>query len=284
MTQLGAKPEPQAASTNTGIRSPQPVHNDAMSQTQVAMAFVHAGGAGKTSTTRDIGAELTRRGKRVLLIDLDPQANLTEWLGVRNVQPEETVQATLEKGAPLPQPRQVHGMDIIPAHLDMIQTEAVLTAVYNAEGQLRQALKQLRESGVYDYILLDAPPSLGKITANGGNAADWLIIPLPATRKGLDALRGLQGAIKMYSSTNPDLRVGMYLTTQLTNTNTSKDIVGLYQRVLPQDQLTGPITHRPAVYGDCQLREEPIGPGNREAYSEVVAATDFLMARMGAQQ
>lgn len=247
------------------------------------MTFIHAGGAGKTSTTRDLGAELTRRGKRVLLIDLDPQANLTEWLGVQDVQPHETVQATLERGAPLPEPRQIHGLDVIPANLDMIQTEAVLTAVYNAEGQLRQALKPLRESGRYDYVLLDAPPSLGKITANGGNAADWLIIPLPATRKGLDALRGLKGAINMYSTTNPELRVGMYLITQMTNTNTSKDVAAAYQQLLPREQLTGPITHRPAVYGDCQLREEPIGPGNREAYSEVRGATDFLLARMEAQ-
>lgn len=254
-----------------------------MSRTQVIMTFIHAGGAGKTSTTRDIGAELARRGKRLLLIDLDPQANLTEWLGVHDVDPQETVQATLERGSPLPQPRRAHGMDIIPAHLDMIQTEAVLTAVYNAEGQLRQALKPLRESNEYDFILLDAPPSLGKITANGGNAADWLIIPLPATRKGLDALRGLNGAINMYSSTNPNLRVGMYLTTQLTNTNTSKDVIQAYEHVLPAEQLTGPITQRPAVFGDCQLREEPIGPSNREAYSEVVTATDFLLKRMEGQ-
>ncbi|RJF75300.1 ParA family protein [Deinococcus cavernae] len=251
-----------------------------MSRTQVIMTFIHAGGAGKTSTTRDIGAELARRGKRVLLVDLDPQANLTEWLGVQNVQPQETVQATLERGSPLPQPRQAHGMDLIPAHLDMIQTEAVLTAVYNAEGQLRQALKSVVESGQYDYILLDAPPSLGKITANGGNAANWLIIPLPATRKGLDALRGLNGAINMYSSTNPNMRIGMYLMTQLTNTNTSKDVVAAYEQLLPADQLTGSITQRPAVFGDCQLREEPIGPSNREAYSEVVAATDFMLGRM----
>lgn len=254
-----------------------------MSQTRVIMTFIHAGGAGKTSTTRDIGAELARRGQRVLLIDLDPQANLTEWLGLRDVGPHETVQATLERGSPLPAPRQAHGLDVIPSHLDMIQTEAVLTAVYNAEGQLKQALKPLRESGAYDYILIDAPPSLGKITANGGNAADWLIIPLPATRKGLDALRGLNGAINMYSSTNPDLRVGMYLMTQITNTNTSREVVSAYEQLLPADQLVGPITHRPAVFGDCQLREEPIGPGNREAYQEVVTVTDALLARMGGQ-
>lgn len=251
-----------------------------MKQTQVIMTFIHAGGAGKTSTTRDIGAELARRGYRILLIDLDPQANLTEWLGLHDVQPDQTVQLSLERGAPLPEPQQAHGMDVIPAHLDMIQTEAVLTAVYNAEGKLRQALKPLRESGVYDFILLDAPPSLGKITANGGNAADWLIIPLPATRKGLDALRGLNGAIQMYSSTNPDLRVGMYLMTQLTNTNTSKDMLAAYQQLLPAEQLTGPITQRPAVFGDCQLREEPIGPSYREAYQEVVSATDFLVRRV----
>lgn len=249
-------------------------------QTQVILTFIHAGGAAKTSTTRDLGAELARRGKRVLLIDLDAQANLTDWLGVEEVQPQQTVQATLEQKAELPAPLHVHGMDIIPSHLDLVQTEAMLPGLHNPEGRLRLAIDKLRATGEYDFIFLDAPPSLGKITANGANAADWLLIPLPATRKGLDALRGLRGAIEMYTESNPSLQVAMYLITQATHTNTSRDVVDMYRQILP-DGLAGPITSRPGVYGDCLLYSRPVDASTPEAYAEIQKATDELLRRIG---
>lgn len=249
-------------------------------QSQVILTFIHAGGAAKTSTTRDLGAELTRRGKKVLLIDLDAQANLTDWLGVEDVRPEQTVQATLERKTDLPEPRQAHGMDIIPSHLDLVQTEAMLPGLHNPEGRLRLALDKIRASGKYDFIFLDAPPSLGKITANGANAADWLLIPLPATRKGLDALRGLRGAIEMYTESNPNLQVALYLITQATHTNTSRDVIEMYRQILP-GQLAGPITSRPGVYGDCLLYSRPIDATTPDAYTEIQQATDDLLKRIG---
>ncbi len=100
-----------------------------MRQTQVLQVFIHAGGASKTSTVRDVGYELSRRGKKVLLIDLDPQGNLTEWLGVDNVQPEQTVKDALEKYQPLPEPVQVHGMDLIPSHIDLAYTDVSIAGL-----------------------------------------------------------------------------------------------------------------------------------------------------------
>lgn len=251
--------------------------------TQVILTFIHAGGAAKTSTTRDLGAELARRGKKVLLIDLDAQANLSDWLGFDEVFPEQTVQATLEQKAPLPEPLSAHGMDVLPAHLALAQTEAMLPGQHNPEGRLRLAMDKLRKEGRYDFVFLDAPPSLGKITANGANAADWLLIPLPATRKGLDALRGLRAAIEMYTESNPDLRVLMYLITQATHTKNSRDIVAAYREILP-GETAGPMLSRPAVYGECMLNARPVDASQPDAYAEVQAATDELLRRIEASE
>ncbi len=82
---------------------------------KVLTVFNHAGGAGKTSITREIGYEMSLQGLRVLLIDLDPQANLTSWLGISGVQAEETVRSVAVDGAALPTPREVYGLSVIPS-------------------------------------------------------------------------------------------------------------------------------------------------------------------------
>ncbi|GHG10486.1 chromosome partitioning protein ParA [Deinococcus piscis] len=252
-------------------------------QTRVIMLFIHAGGAGKTSTTRDLGYELARRGKRVLLIDLDPQANLTSWLGKYEITPEQTVQAALADYSPLPEPLEAYGMHLIPSHLSLARTEGQLGGMTNPEGRLKVAIDAVRASGRYDYILLDAPPSLGKMTANAANAADWVIVPLPPTLKGLDALPGVQEMIGEYSRTNPGLKVAMYLVTHMNQTKASREVMEVYQEMLG-DQLTGPMVLRPAIYANCQNAGRPIDGSSKDeadARAEIIQATDALLQRVG---
>lgn len=249
-------------------------------KTRVLLTFIHAGGAAKTSTTRDLGYELHRRGKRVLLIDLDPQANLTEWLGVLDVEPTQTIIPALQDYAPLPEPQQAHGMDIIPAHLDLTRTEVMLPALSNPEGRLKAALEPLRESGHYDYILLDAPPSLGKLTANGANAADWVVVPLPASPKGLSALNGAREMLTEYARTNKGLRVATYLVTQGTATKISREVADAYAELLP-GQTSGPITWRPAVYSRAIVEGQPVSLIDPDAAAEISRVVDGLLGTMG---
>lgn len=259
-------------------------HNGAMNPpTRVLLIFIHAGGAGKTSTTRDIGAELARRGKRVLLIDLDPQANLTNWLGVYDAQPKQTVQGTLIDYEALPEPLRVHGMDLIPSHLSLARTERLLGGLTNSEGRLQVGINALRETGKYDYILLDSPPSLGRITSNAANSADWVIVPIQAALKGLNALDGVQETITEHSRTNRGLKVAMYLITQMNNTNVAHEMVAAFRSILG-DRLAGPMTSRPAIYGKAQTEGRPIDGTDRneaDALREIAAATDILLQRVG---
>ena len=251
-------------------------------ETKVLMAFNHAGGAAKTSTIRDIGYELSQLGYRVLLFDLDPQANLTNWLGLYDVDLGRSVQPLLEDYAPLPEPFEVHGMHLIPSHLSLARTDARLPGYTNAEGRLKAAIDQVRQAGEYDFVLIDPPPSLGKLTANAANASDWVIVPVPARYKGLVALEGLREMLTEYTRTNPKLRVAMYLVPQMETTSHSKESLEVYKQVLG-DELVGPLTYRPAVYNRCQPEGEPVGVNapDSDARREIQAVVQALLQRIG---
>ena len=264
----------QDGSSGTAVEVPR--------ETKVLMAFNHAGGAAKTSTIRDIGYELSQLGYKVLLFDVDPQANLTNWLGLYDVDLERSVQPLLEDYAPLPEPFEVHGMHLIPSHLSLARTDARLPGYTNAEGRLKAVIDQVRQEGKYDFVLIDPPPSLGKLTANAANSSDWVIVPVPARYKGLVALEGLREMLTEYTRTNPKLKVAMYLVTQMENTSHSKESLEVYKQVLG-DELVGPLTYRPAVYNRCQPEGEPVGVNapDSDARREIQAVVQALLQRIG---
>lgn len=138
----------------------------------------HKGGTGKTTTAVNVAAFLQQAGKQVLIIDLDPQSNISLCLGV-----EETaggIYEALRTGvltAPTPY-RSGGGIDIIPSSLDLAAAEMELTAEAGREYILKELLSDARAK--YDYILIDCPPSLGLLTLNGLTAADIVIIPVQA--------------------------------------------------------------------------------------------------------
>jgi chromosome partitioning protein len=140
----------------------------------------------------------------------------------------------------------------------------------------------VRASEEYDFVLIDPPPSLGKLTANAANAADWVIVPVPARYKGLVALEGLKEMLTEYTRTNPQLRVAMYLVTQMENTAHSKESHEVFRQTLG-DELAGPLTYRPAIYNRCQPEGQPIGVNapDSEARREIQAVVQTLLGRIG---
>ena len=181
--------------------------------TVIATVFNHAGGAGKSSIVKNFGHELTQHGYRVLLIDLDPQANLTTWLGVHDATLEESVLLCATERAPLPEPRQVWGLDLIPSHINLANAEGALIGKIGAMLRLRNLLTSPEARARWDVILIDSPPSLGQLTGLGALAADTLIVPVPTRSKGIEALKGLSVAIDNYRESRPDLRVGAWIPT-----------------------------------------------------------------------
>lgn len=167
------------------------------------------GGVGKTTTTVSLGAVLTARGRRVLLIDLDPQANLTQGLGVDPSQLSYSVYEVLlnpERGVAFATLPTVAGPDLIPSSLDLAGAELELAGKVGRELLLRKALREARQQ--YDYILLDPPPSLGIFSLNALAAADAVLVPMQLHAYALKAMPQLEQTIELVREINPALTIG----------------------------------------------------------------------------
>lgn len=221
-----------------------------------ATVFNHAGGAGKTSVTRDVGFEFARRGLRVLLVDLDPQANLTSWLGIRNVNLEQTVFQVAVDGAPLPEPVKVFGLDLVPSQVDLALAEAQMLGQPGAHLALQQALEPVQDR--YDVVLVDSPPSIGQLAILGAGAADKLLVPIPTRAKGLDAMPGLQKATSLYRRLRRDLTVALYIPTLYdARRSHDREVLALLRENL--SPMCEPVPQREAVWLDSNSAGEPVG-------------------------
>lgn len=174
----------------------------------------HKGGAGKTTSTVNLGAALMRAGKEVLLIDLDPQANLTQSFGI--AEQERNIYTALRRRHKLSEVIQGKGTDgihIVPSTLDLTGAELELAGLIGREYLLRDIVVEVEK--YYDYILIDCPPSLGLLTANALTAAHWLVIPLQAQYLAMQGLRKIMDVVALIQSgINKHLKVGGVFLTQ----------------------------------------------------------------------
>jgi len=165
------------------------------------------GGTCKTTVTLNAGAGLASLGKRTLVIDLDPQGNLTYSLGIKPAELRATIAEALEGKAELEDAIiEREGMDVIPATQGLADTEARIANVTGREYLLREALGRLKRP--YDYVLIDAPPSLGLLTTNALAAAREAYVPLEAQALPLQGLKAIQGVIELVRQRiNPGLEL-----------------------------------------------------------------------------
>jgi chromosome partitioning protein len=171
----------------------------------------HKGGVGKTTSTINIGAGLNKLKKKVLLIDLDPQANLSQSLGV--FEPERTIYGALKGEYELEPLEIIPGLDLIPSTLDLSGAEVELSGEAGREYILKELIDPMRAS--YDYILIDSPPSLGLLTINAFTASDEVYIPLQAQYLALQGLTKLIEVIdKIKRRLNKELNLGGVFITQ----------------------------------------------------------------------
>jgi len=173
------------------------------------------GGVGKTTTAINLGACLAQEGRRVLLVDIDPQSNATSGMGISgNDRPAGTYEAILGQSTPKASitPTPLANMDVMPSGQRLSGAEIELVGIDGWERRLRNVLQPLREQ--YDYILIDGPPSLGLLTVNALVAADSVMIPLQCEYLALEGLTQLIAAIRrIQEKLNPPLRIeGVLLT------------------------------------------------------------------------
>ena len=192
-------------------------------ETKIITIANHKGGVGKTTSTASIGDALAILGKRVLLIDLDAQQNLTFTL-TQNEEPETSVYDALVKDTPLPIVNVRENLDLVPASLELARAEIDMATKIAREGILKSLLEDYR--GRYNYILIDCPPSLGIVTTNALVASDRLYIPLTAEAlpmKGLAMLDDVVGEVR--KRVNPSLELGGVFFTRFNNRNLNKEVV-----------------------------------------------------------
>lgn len=173
----------------------------------------HKGGVAKTTTVINLGAGLVNKKKKVLLIDSDPQANLTQGLGVSD-ELEDNLYTAYKSSSKVEPVNIRKGLDLIPSTLDLAATELEISSRMNRESVLKKIIKKVEED--YDYILIDCPPSLGLLTINAYTASNFVLIPLLAeffSLKGLSRLDNLLSQVQ--EELNPNLELGGVFVTQL---------------------------------------------------------------------
>lgn len=186
------------------------------------------GGVGKTTTVLNVGVYLATFGKKVLLVDLDPQSNLTSGLGFdpKNEETNNSYDILINKieAKDCIQNTRIENLDIIPSNIELAGAEIEMVNVLSRENILKKALEQIKND--YEYVLIDCPPSLGLLTINGLVAASNVLIPVQAEYFALEGLGQLINSITMIKENiNQSLEVGgVVLTMHDNRTNLSKDV------------------------------------------------------------
>lgn len=223
------------------------------------MSFVIAmsnekGGVAKTTSTLSLGASLAELNHKVLLIDLDPQSNLSLALGLESGEAEITSANVLIENSALRtaiRRTEVQNLDLVPSHARIETAEQFLPMRSHYLSTLHNALQAADVK--YDYILLDCPPALGAITLNALSAADLLIIPTQAEYFSAYALRNMMGSIRrVRQESNPRLAYRILVTLLDRRNRTHRNIFEQLQTTFGQGVFTT------VIEVDTKLRESPI--------------------------
>ena len=194
------------------------------------------GGVGKTTTAVNLAACLAKAGKKVLLVDIDPQGNSTSGLGIDKRRCEKTIYDCLineEKMENVSIQTEYENLSVCPSNLDLSGAEIELISVMGRENRLKESLMYARD--IFDYILIDAPPSLGLITINTLTAADSVIIPVQCEFYALEGVSQLIETIKrIKKALNPNLYIqGIVMTMYDARTNLAMQVVDEVKRFFP---------------------------------------------------
>jgi len=213
------------------------------------------GGVGKTTTAINLGAALAVAEKRTLVVDIDPQGNASSGLGIEDREARASVYDLLSGGSSVHECtlRGVHfpTLDVVPSTRDLVGAEIELVNARDRESVLRRALAPIRD--LYDYVLVDCPPSLGLLTLNTLAAADSVLIPIQCEFYALEGLSQLLNTVSLVQrGLNRDLEIeGVLLTMYDRRLNLSKQVAAEAREYF------GPKVYRTAIPRNVRLAEAP---------------------------
>ncbi|MBQ0040473.1 MAG: ParA family protein [Clostridiales bacterium] len=210
--------------------------------------FNQKGGVGKTTTNINLGAGLAAKGKKVLMVDIDPQGNTTSGIGLRKKLLEQTLYDVLVDDTvdinEVILPTRTKNLFILPASVDLAGAEVELASLEGREGRLKKAIDSVRDQ--YNYILVDCPPSLGILTINSLTAVDSVLIPIQCEFYALEGVSQLMSTIDLVKKNlNKDLYIeGVILSMFDGRTNLSQQVVAevknffgdtMYNTIIPRN-------------------------------------------------
>jgi chromosome partitioning protein len=245
------------------------------------------GGVGKTTTAVNLGAALAESGKRILIVDLDPQANATSSFGLQAVEQTSLYEPLVGDASIIERifPTEREGLFIVPSDLDLAGAEVEIARMPNHLTRLAQTLKPLHADQTFDFVFLDCPPSLGILMSNALAAADELLTPIQCEYFALEGLVKIVRLIEQVldSGANERLKLGGILMTMFdARTNLSQQVVAdvrkhfgerVYETVIPRSVR---LSEAPS-FGKSILEYAPTGPA-AQAYR---ALAQEFMKRQG---
>jgi chromosome partitioning protein len=255
---------------------PEPAPLTSHGPAKVVAMCNQKGGVGKTTSTINLGAALAEYGRRVLLVDLDPQGALSAGLGVASHELDRTIyNLMLEPSTAITDvlvPTRIEGVDLIPANIDLSAAEVQLINEVGREQTLARALRPLLHN--YDYVLIDCQPSLGLLTVNALACSHEVIMPLAAEFFSLRGVALLVDTVdKVKARINPDLEIGGVLVTMFDGrTVHAREVVAmLVQRF--GDQVFDTVISRTVKFPETTVAGEPI-----TSYAPASAAAEAYRA------
>ena len=218
------------------------------------------GGVGKTTTAVNLSACLAKQGKKVLLVDIDPQGNSTSGLGIRKHDLKYCIYNVLIDDYPLEmviKKTEIENLDIVPATLNLAGAEIELVPMFSRESKLDDALEYVKDT--YDYILIDCPPSLGLLTFNAFTAATDVLIPIQCEFYALEGLSQLINSINLARQyLNKNLNIGgVVLTMYDSRTKLSQEVAEEVKKYFP-DKIFNTIIHRNVRLSEAPSHGKPI--------------------------
>lgn len=225
---------------------------------KVISLFNQSGGVGKTTLTMNLGYHLAQLKRKVLLVDMDPQASLTAFMGLEPSELGKTVYESIMRGDPLAIHPKLHGMDLAPANIDLSGAELELVTADMRDFRLKEALEPVLDQ--YHYILVDCPPSLGILSYISLVASTYVLIPIQTQYKSLKGTELLINTItRVRSRANKNLAIaGVVPTLHDGRTVQGENSLRAIQEQLSKIGTIYPPISRAVVFADASQDHLPL--------------------------